>query len=79
MRIAFVSETLWGVFDALKEYYPHCKALDEYMHTGGISYGATWRGDFPMERHNGRFTKAYLHVTIERTMVGRYRWSAYVL
>ena len=50
-----------------------------YLHTGGISYGQTWRGSFELVTPKGNIARKAFQVCIERTQTGLYNVNAYTL
>ena len=75
--------TLWSAFataaDILTEYKADSKAFNEYMHTGGIGYGESWKESFPLERLNGRYTTQAFHMSVLRDEGGKYELITYIL
>lgn len=75
-------ETLGQALQACKDYLTKEKAvsteLEDFLHTGGIGYGQTWRGHFHLSSLKGKNTRKYFHVSIYRMESGRYELTRYI-
>jgi hypothetical protein len=82
MRVLNCQDTLHEVLEYYRERYVS-EDLQNFLFTGGIPYGTTWTEDFKLDRLDGKFTKAYLHISIERRtdppFRGKYAAWSYVL
>jgi len=72
-------ECLEYVFNTLAENNVICEAIQNATFYGGVSYGETRKWDFEVERINGKFSDAYVHMTICRDEYGRYDVTCYCL
>jgi len=75
--------TLHDVFDALHKRiagtHYSSPELENYLHTGGISYGTLWWHSFELITPKGNVAKKGFHVTVERTEQGFYILNSYIL
>jgi len=75
-------KTLWAAFEQLNSEVERRKIVSEeltnYMHTGGIKYGETWKHSFMIDSLKGKNTRQYLHVQIYRHESGTYELNFYV-
>ena len=75
--------TLHDVFDALYKRvsgtHYSSPELENYLHTGGISYGTVWGHSFELITPKGNVAKKGFHVTVERTEQGLYILNSYIL
>jgi len=76
-------DTLHCAFDALHKRIAgtHYRSpeLENYLHTGGISYGTVWQHSFELITSKGNVAKQGFHVTVERTEQGLYILNSYIL
>jgi hypothetical protein len=54
-------------------------AFEEYLHTGGVSYGAEWRNSFPLITAKGNEARKYLNMVVNRNNEGTYECYVYIL
>ena len=73
--------TLWQAFDSIlkdnKQAQLKSTEFENYLHTGGISYGESWQRSFKIDKLKGRNTKKLLHVYISRNRFGLYELIKY--
>lgn len=76
-------DTLWQVWEVVGQILKENKAVSEdfnnYLHTGGISYGSAQSFCFFLERYKGKFAKrnSSFNITIYRTNKGIYYFDSY--
>ena len=73
--------SLWEAFDSIlkdnKQAQLQSTEFDNYLHTGGIRYGESWKRSFDIDKLKGRNTKKSLHVYISRNTLGFYELIKY--
>jgi hypothetical protein len=72
-------ECLEYALNSLTQNKVICEEIHNTMFHGGVSYGETRKWSFPVERINGKFSDAYVHLTISRDEYGRYDTTCYCL
>ena len=53
--------------------------FEDYLHTGGVPYGTSWKSSFELLTKKGNVSKKAFHVSIYRTENGLYEPNFYIL